>query len=641
MATEGQEIQLSRLVVDVWPNVNFINKPYSYLIESTAKNFEILNVGTVVKILFHGRTVKGWVAKITPVFEFEQSDSKNDFSTLKKVLSCVSVGPKPSIVKLAEALKDRYFVSPGYFLNLATAKKNVLNKNYYEVLNKLDVDHTHKPELGQTQLSIVSFLNELVKKIEAAGESIQTGTSEIGNVAIVRHPPNSDLAWLISELSELNGSLIVLTPTASLMNQLYATLKLNGIDVAYEGDYEPNLTDHKVYIGNRNSVFTSKPSKIAGMIVIDFHNTLYIDQRAPCFSAVDAAGVRSKLENFILVLCSTSPAPELMFRIESNSPDPIVQKVFSYPTLVENNSWPYIEVFKKFEEENKGLLSEVIIRQIESVIKKQSRKVIVVFQQKGYINSLACVDCGSIVVCDRCGTALKSKKLGSDAVLYCQFCDSTSLRMCLSCGSFKLKTLRKGFSAILEELKLVLDSEIKLTDDFDEFVNGNAEVLVNTSSVLNRRYRTKIGLVVFLDFDQFLQRPAISAINDSLGVVVDACNLVGKKSYKPAGKVLIQSGVVDHYIFEYLKTLNYEIYLEHELRRRELFGYPPYVSLAYLSSSGKKVLEDFISSVSDPDVEVLGPTATDEYIIKANLNLLRQYLNLDNRNSKIKVKLTL
>lgn len=641
---------LNQLVVDIWPEVIFSNKPYSYLIDPGIKNFELLAPGAVVKIPLHGRTLKGWVDRVRSLTEFSCTDDSHDVAKLKNVISCVSIGPKKSVLNLVVELKDIYFTSPGVFLKLASYKKNIRKHDYYTDVVPVKSELPVRDQLGDTQLAIIGYLNELSQSLKSHAPKTNKDGTYTDNVVTVRHPPNSDFNWLISHLCSVDGAIVVLTPTLNMAEEVLNKLRLNRVDAEYESRFEPKLRSHMVYVGNRNSVFTSKPTRIKAMIILDCENGLYTDERAPCFNAVEVAKVRSKIENFFVVLCSTNPPVKTLYSgkaLENVLEDEIdikkiqSNKIFSYPKSYEFNSWPYVEIFKKFEDKNRGLMNERIVEQIESAILKNSRKVIVIYQQKGYINSLKCMACDAVAVCENCNSALKAKRLDSRTLLYCQFCDTLFVRMCKNCGSFDLKVTRKGFMAVADELRLVLDDRIKITTEMEEFNSGNCDLLINTTAALNRKYKFRVGLAVLLDFDQFLLNPSIDSANDGLSVVANCANLLGKKTVKPSPLLLIQTGVTDHYLFNYLRDLDYKIYCEHELRKRKLFGYPPFATLAYLSSRDKKVLSDFINNIDNSKLEILGPTASDEYVLKGDIEDLNRYLNLDNRSSKIKVKLDL
>ncbi len=666
------------VVANVILDVPTLHKSYSYLVDSNIKNFNLLQVGTLVRVPLNSRFVLGWVLSVDPKNNIDEPDDNSLKPQLKNIKSVVSLGPKVNVVNLCLATSKKYFSGPGYFLKLASFKRNILNKDYFlaDKAETLDVNDQVIEPMGSTQNEIVGYIKTLISQKSKSEDINMFSVTDLSNrdqkngylkdfvgrkefeesedrpfSLVVKVPPNHDLLWLIKYLVTLNGTLLILTPSSASMSYLYKKVKDLKLDIAYESDLEVPFKFHKILIGNRNSIFTSKTSEISAVLITDFENKLYSDERAPYWNAVEVANIRSGLEKIPLILSSSNPdvsslyalSKDKMSEFETLTPK---HKIFSYPKNIEINSWAFIEVAKKYEDQRSGLLSKYITERIRSVITKNLRKVLVIYQQKGYINSLVCAECGLSAKCQKCFTLLKSKKIESYSRLYCTFCDTETPRMCFGCGSFNLRIKKKGFMAVTQELESVLGKGFKITTDPEEFISSKFDILVNTSLALNKLSygdfkELDISLIVFLDFDQFLFAPEIDSANVALSFLAQSSNIVGAKNKKPSGSIIVQTSDINHYLFSFVKTFDFDSFVNSELEKRKLLYYPPFCTIAVLSGSDLKALSRLISEIDSGEVQKLGPTQHGQWMLKSKYDILAKYLDRENINSKIKVKLTL
>ena len=83
--------------VRVIPDIDGITKEFDYLVPedwNTSGESKFLQVGTIVRIRFRNRIVRGWVSEINP------TDKPNvELIPLKKISG---IGPSPEVVNLAK-----------------------------------------------------------------------------------------------------------------------------------------------------------------------------------------------------------------------------------------------------------------------------------------------------------------------------------------------------------------------------------------------------------------------------------------------------------------------------------------------------------------------------------------------------------
>jgi primosomal protein N' (replication factor Y) len=145
------------------------------------------------------------------------------------------------------------------------------------------------------------------------------------------------------------------------------------------------------------------------------------------------------------------------------------------------------------------------------------------------------------------------------------------------------------------------------------------DVLVGTSAVLHRLSpRDGIGVVAFLDVDQELLAPRVSAGEDALALLAAASRLVGGR----AGRVLVQTRVPDHPVVRAALLADPSMVTDADRPLRESLGLPPFGAVAVVTGEGA---ESYVSGLRGLPVRpelpggplaVLGP-ADGSWMVKA------------------------
>ena len=190
----------------------------------------------------------------------------------------------------------------------------------------------------------------------------------------------------------------------------------------------------------------------------------------------------------------------------------------------------------------------------------QSRKAVLLLNQRGFAKFLLCRDCGFVPECPHCSTSLTYHEQG--AKLICHHCGYTvgAPPVCPECGSPYLKKFGAGTQRVETELRQLLDGLpdvgptvpiIRMDADttqakgahqalLEEFAAANAAVLLGTQMIAKG-----------LDFDDV-----------TLVGVINADTQLHLPDYRAAA------------------TYNRGMFLRAELPKRKLLGYPPYVRMA-------------------------------------------------------------
>lgn len=217
-----------------------------------------------------------------------------------------------------------------------------------------------------------------------------------------------------------------------------------------------------------------------------------------------------------------------------------------------------------------------------------------VLNRRGRAKLLACGACGELARCERCEAAVAELDVGpTDAaaaagdavrVLACGACGASRPRVCIRCGSTKLKVLRSGVTRVREDLAALLPGVgVAMVDAATGELPGEP-VLIGTEAVLHRvepHPRGSTSLVVFLDFDGELLAPRFRAGEQALWLVVRAARLVGPRA--AGGRVLVQTRLPRHEVIEAAVRADPGLLADAERPRRKLLDLPPFAALARLT----------------------------------------------------------
>ena len=217
-------------------------------------------------------------------------------------------------------------------------------------------------------------------------------------------------------------------------------------------------------------------------------------------------------------------------------------------------------------------------------------RAVCVLNRKGRARLLACAACGELARCEQCETSVAEVDLdpapGPENIplLGCRVCGATRPRVCVQCGSTKLKVLRSGVSRVREELAALLPRVGVAMVDAGTGDLPAEPVLIGTEAVLHRIKPHPSGftaVVVFLDFDAELLAPRFRAGEQALWLLVRAARLVGPRA--AGGRLLVQTRLPRHEVIEAAVRADPGLLAEAERPRRKLLDLPPYAALARLT----------------------------------------------------------
>lgn len=515
-----------------------------------------IRVGSIVRAPFHGRRVKGWVVGLS-----RQPSTERRLLALARLSSD---GPGPEIVELASWAAWRWAGPANRFLGTASPPRAAF------------VDDGPRP-----------------RPLAAPG----AGRSP-GDVVVVRVPPAGDPFPLVAEAAA-GGDILVLAPSLAEAAIVAARLRNRGHAVAeVPRDWARAAAGGCSVVGARAGAWAPVP-RLAAVVVVDEHDEVYQEERAPTWNARDVAVERARRAGVPCVL--TSPCPSL---------DTLARARLEVPGRAEERAgWPVLEVVDRRQEApGLGLYSERLVALVRGA--GPGGRVLCVLNRKGRVVLLACGQCRELARCEACEGPLETAVAG----LRCRRCGAGQPALCRWCGAGRLKAVRIGVSRAREELELLAGLDVaEVTADTAEGRLPDAPILVGTEALLHRA--AGAAAVAFLDFDQELMAPRYRAAERALALLARAGRVVGgRDGGDNRGRVLVQTRLAGHEALDAALHGDPGRLAVVEAARRAALSLPPETAVVRLSGPGAPELAAALSARLD--LEVMGPSH-DRWLVRA------------------------
>jgi primosomal protein N' (replication factor Y) len=546
-------------VCRVLPDVPAIDKTFDYLVPDAVG--DQVRVGTVVRIVLHGRRVGGWVVA-------DDVDPPPGV-TLLPLAKVVGWGPPPELLDLAEWAAWRWCGRTATFLVSASADHAVPGL-------------PRASRGGGPPATVAS-------PVGAEHEALIA--SALGRErSVLRLPPGADRYPVVLAAARL-GNALILTPSAAGARHLGLRLRRAGVDVAILPKEWAAARVGSVCVGSRAAAWAPVPD-LAAVVVLDEHDEVYQREGSPTWHARTVVIERARRAGVPCVLVSPTPSLEAL---QWAGDDGLLVPSRS----VEREGWPIIDLVDRRREEpgRGGLYSERFVK----AMREAPGTVVCVLNRKGRSRLLACARCGEATRCEHCSSSMAQ---ADDGTLVCRSCGTARPTVCQACGATTLKNLRVGVTRAREELEaLVREPVVEVTGETADDQLAEARVYVGTEAVLHQV--PKAALVAFLDFDQELLAPRYRAAEEAMALVVRAARLVGG-GRRDGGRVLVQTRLPQHEVLQAALLAEPGRAADAEWERRRFLQFPPVTAMAAVGSVAAPA---FVEALGHPvGVEVLGPS---------------------------------
>jgi primosomal protein N' (replication factor Y) len=342
----------------------------------------------------------------------------------------------------------------------------------------------------------------------------------------------------------------------------------------------------RVCVGPRSAVFA--PLDDIGLIVVDEeHDASYKHEGDPRYDARSVAARRAEQHGAVLLAGTATPRPESAVTLTR----------LRLPHRIDGRALPPVEVL-----DMRGLHHSLHPRTRMALadVRAAHGKAIVLLNRRGWSNFLSCRGCGHVWMCPNCEVAMVLHR--AQGRLSCHHCGHRQFvpARCHECGSVAVARHGAGTESVEHELGEAFGPELpvfRLDADVAASKHGLARtlaqfeaapcgVLLGTQMVAKGHDFADVALGVVLDADQTLRFPDFRAEERTFALVTQLAGRVGRSDDRtpvPPGaggaRVLVQTLAPGARSLGLAARHDSDGFIEEELARREVLGYPPFGSL--------------------------------------------------------------
>lgn len=502
------------------------------------------------------------------------------------------------------------------------AKKQFIKIEEHEVSRNIEDEFAEDEkilELTKEQKSVLNEISSSISKKEFK-PYLLFGVTSSGKTQVYLEA--------IKEVLTQNRTAIVLVPEIALTPQLIHRFKKYFGDIIgvihsrlSEGQrfdvFRKILSNEiKIVIGARSALFA--PLDNMGIIIVDEeHDHSYKQtEKNPKYNARDAAIVRARLNDAVVVLGSATPSIESFYNAQTGkyhllelkqramlTKQPQVEIVDMFDELKSRSK------YVKYESPEKRFLSGKLITAINDTLNKK-QNVMLLQNRRGYSAYLECQNCGNVNKCTNCDITLIYHKTKNH--LRCHYCGYTEHvpEKCAICGSTNLLFKGTGTEKVEDEIsKLFPPAKIKRMDSdtvsrkdahrkiLKSFHEGEYDILIGTQMISKGLDFPRVFLVGVISADVGLFNPDFRSHERTFQLLMQVAGRSGRSS--DFGKVIIQTMHPDNYIFPLITSHDFTSFYQRELDSRKAFNYPPFSRMTLIEVKGtdKKKTETLASKL--------------------------------------------
>jgi len=593
------------LVVRVVCDVAAIGKAFDYTVPPGLAGR--VERGTEVRVVLHGRRVRGWVDDIgvAPPPGVE----------LRPLSAVRGVGPPPAVMDLAPWAAWRWAGRTPTFLR--TASSGTVVRALPRPVHGAGLATAPPPAYPGVPAGASGWIGP-----DALADAVAGGT------AVVRLPPaaDTDAVVLAAVRAAGDAGTLVLAPGQREAAAVAGRLRRRGHRVALlPGQWAEARAGGVVAVGSRAAAFAPLPA-LGAAVVLDAHDEVYQEERAPTWNAWQVVAERARRDGAPVALVSACPTLDLL----------AAGRLITSSRAAERAGWPALEVVdRRGDDPRTGLYSERLVALVRWAAGTPGRRLVCVLNRTGRARLLACAACGELARCERClgplelvtGEGAGDRPGGEE--LRCRRCGSARPVVCARCGATRLRSLRVGVTRVREELEAIArvpvvevagparaagpahaphrGSGSPARGRGEEGAPVDAAVVVGTEAALHRV--PAADAVAFVDFDAELLAPRLRAGEEALALLARAARLTaGTATAEPPsrarGRVLVQTRQPQHEVLDAALHADPGRLAAAEGATRRALSLPPYGALAVVSGPAAAAYGEALAAAAPPEVGV-------------------------------------
>jgi len=594
---------------------NALNNNFTYFALPNQK------IGDIVLVEFGRKKMWALVLKINDNFY------QNDFD-IKKIKSIIETHPHIKIsqsqIKFLENVSSFNLASRGLILKsmIGILNSDKTQKEPSKIQQKIDSKNFKLKKLLAEQQEI---FEQIAKCNDPAPTFLLDGITGSGKTEIF-------FAYIAKILAKnQDDQILILLPEIALTSQL-----LNRFDEQF--GFKPALWHSKISAKNRREIFyglncgTIKVMIGArSAVLLPFHNLrlIIVDEEHDAsfkqedifnFHARDMAIVKSKIENFPIILSTATPALETY----NNAINGKYIRFHLNRKFGSKNVINFVDL-RNEKLENNHILSHSLREALAQNLSKQKQSLLFL-NRRGYAPVTLCKKCGIKYDCPNCDFHLVLHK--NKNLLICHHCghDEKPKPKCKNCGAENsLIAVGTGVEKLHEEVKtlfpeariaLITSDNIKTFKDAEEIVTniscGTIDIIIGTQMISKGYDFADLNLVGIVDADSMLFSSDLRSLERAFQTITQVIGRAGRRD--EAGKIIIQTFNPQNILFEKIALDNKDDFYNFELRNRQNQNLPPFSQMTRFEISclnendAKNFAKNFIKLFPLNDkIEIFGP----------------------------------
>lgn len=383
----------------------------------------------------------------------------------------------------------------------------------------------------------------------------------------------------------------------------------------------------KIAVGTRSAVFA--PFDDIGLIIMDEEQEhTYQSEMSPRYHARDVAAYRAGRRSALLLLASATPSFDTYTKAVNGT-----YSLFTLKKRYGKSVLPIVELIDTTYQSDMVLenISKRLAEEIKQNFEKKKQSILLL-NRRGYNTFASCTECGTVMTCPNCSISLTYHI--KNARLMCHYCGYSIpfTYKCSNCDNNTVKFQGSGTQRLEEELfQIVPDAKIlrmdsdttssrySYEDKFNQFGNGEYDIMVGTQMVAKGLDFPNVTLVGVLSVDQMLFNDDYKSGERAFDLITQVVGRSGRGDFP--GKAFIQTAFTDSEIVTLAQKQDYEGFYNIELPIRREMVYPPFCDLCVIGFSGDNELKTSLAAMeflnlfktihtknfSDVNLIVLGP----------------------------------
>ncbi len=561
-----------------------------------------LQIGQLVEAPLYHRNIAGIVTNIT-----NQADPGIKYKNINKIIDELPLLSAKDLA-LAQWASQYYLCPLGLLLKqlLPEPPKRKIKK-ISEALEKMD-------------LTVIN------NNLEHEENQLNGGKTRLAVGILVKR--QKEYLKIISECLKEKKQILFLVPELVMMAQTLDWLKKKFIgeeiiilhsELSKSEQYinwrKAQTGVAKIFLGTRRAILT--PFENLEALILDEEQSISYKQwdMNPRYDARIMAEKKANNYGCKLIFGSSAPSVSGYYKHKKN--------LISIPaeTIIRPE---IIDMRDELKKGNYSIFSEDLKNSLRDTMAKGKKSLLFV-NRRGASTFVMCRDCGHVIRCPQCKTALMER---ASNILSCNHCSLrvASPPVCPKCKSSRIKGFGTGIEKVDLELKKIMPhaetlsldtsntSRLKTARDKFEGFNKKADIIIGTQIALPLN-SPDIELTAAINIDSILNFPDWRTDEKSWQIL---SALYQRKNIK---KCLIQTYNPNNRLLKLLGTPStttgaLDVFYKQELKNRQALKYPPFIKMIklicksddynYLIKESARVAKQ-LKEQNIKEIDIIGP----------------------------------